>query len=113
MSYKEFKRLMDAFKSIQSKSHALYNAGIELLPRLDFMEDAENMLKSVIKSNYGEKGWDWVSWYVWDNQWGKTDWSGPIHKLDKETNQMVYSHKDGNPTCYNLKTLYETINQSN
>lgn len=112
MSYKKFLSNIDAHcdfgvESVSEGPHSLDN-------------HAEELISSFIISHYGEDGWEWVSWFIYESQWGEKDWSvnktykakedGVLEEVDKG-DYLKYGAFDenGNPICYSIESLFRYL----
>lgn len=100
MTYEQFIFLLTYYKRYSDLISDAYNIGIDLLEG-KFATNAyvEKMLEISITSHYGEKGWEWVSWFIFDNDYGKKG----LEAWDE----------DGNPICQSHKELYEYLETFN
>lgn len=114
MEYNSFLKLMLGYKKISEDISDLYDIGVDLLEgRYKISEEVASLFITAMESHYGKEGADWVSWFVWENDWGTKDWSKhPTY--DRETGKIVDSingarDADGNPIAYSYESLYELL----
>ncbi len=117
MEYKSFLTLIMTHKKISEEISELYDIGVDLLEgKYKILEKVGNMLNEAIKVSYGEMGLDWVSWFIFENDYGQKDWStAPSYsedgKLIKEAGEFRHGAHDenGNPICYSYESLWEYL----
>ena len=77
----------------------------------------------LIKEIYGEDGYEWFSWYCYDNEFGQKDWSTtPTCKMKEngttelinEAGEVRFGAHDaeGNPICYSHESLWEYLEKN-
>lgn len=101
MTYKEFSiaiKKLKAFMNLQDKAEKAlrlaFGEGFNFDFGNKFIDDYITVLSKAVGDEYG-----WVSWYVFDNDWGKNDMS-----VRFGGGELVH--------CSDLKTLYDCINES-
>jgi hypothetical protein len=113
MEYKNFESLLLSYKNLWNKLSELEDLGFDLYEgKFKLMEDIENMLYISLKNEYNEEGVDWVSWFMFENDFGKKDWS--ILKLineDKKTKKSKYGafNEKGKPIFYSMKNTWKIL----
>jgi len=96
MNYEQFLNLLTNYKTYGELVSDAYDVGIDLLEgKFATHSYVEKMLEVSITSHYGEQGWGWVSWFIFDNDYGKKG----LEAWDE----------DGNPICHHHKDLYEYL----
>jgi hypothetical protein len=96
MTRKEFTELLKIYEDFSENVSTLYDIGLDLMEgKYPITTHVDKLLKLSITSHWGDKGWDWVSWFVYENEYG-----------DK-------GHKawdtDGTSICYSVDTLYDYL----
>ena len=118
MTYEHFEKLMNANKEYHEKMQKMYDIGIEFKGELEFMLCIDRIIDTAITSEYGEEGAETILWFIYDNEWGKKDWrgdtwgydqKGKIVKIAGNVDGYGMHNKDGNPICYDLKSLWEYL----
>lgn len=113
MKYKNFKSLLLSYKNLWDKLNELEGLGFNLYEgKFKLMEDIENMLDISLKNEYNEKGVDWVHWFIFENDFGKKDWSKTkLFNNDDNNKKSKYGafDKKGNPIFYNFKNTWEIL----
>jgi len=92
MEYSKFKEITNAIKQQDQVISKLYKQKVDLL---DLVDPYHAIITNLIKEIYGEVGYDWWSWFCYENNFG----TGKLEAWDKE----------GKPICYNLKSLWEYL----
>ena len=72
MNYEQFLLILDNYKAYCDLIGDAYDVGIDLLEgKFATNSYVEKMLELSITSHYGEMGWDWVSWFIYENDYGQ------------------------------------------
>ena len=118
MTFTQFEIIMNAIKEYLEKMQKLYDIGIEFKGELYFGLTVETIFDTFTTSEYGKEGAETIIWFIYDNEWGKKDWRGKTYGHD-ENNKMFriadntdgygMHDKDENPICYDLKSLWEYL----
>jgi len=93
MTYETFETLIKNLTDIRERSHNIYEIGVNLL---DYEEIYHTVITALLKEVFGEEGWDWISWYLYE----KEGFDGKV--------LQAYDEND-NEICHNVKSLWETI----
>ena len=117
MQYSSFLSLVMGFKKISEDCSELYDIGVNILDgKYSITTTAENILSEVFTAEYGEEGWEWVSWFIFENNYGEKDWSSlPCYdsegNLLYEKGEVRYGATDekGNPICYSYESTWEYL----
>lgn len=122
MNYELFEKTLMSYKKFLSNIDAHCDFGIESVVRgpHSLESHAEELISSSIISHYGEGGWEWVEWFIYESKWGEKDWSvvktykareeGGLEEVDKG-DYLKYGafDEDGNPICYSFDSLYDYL----
>lgn len=96
MLLNEFENLLKKYKALSDKMSELHDIGFDFYEgKFPLMPDMEFIFDLTILSHYNEKGADWVSWFVYETNYGQKDMEG--------------RDENDNPICYDVKSLYEYI----
>ena len=68
MTYENFLSLVLQLKKQDRVINKLYDQKIDLL---DFVEPYQVIIADLIKEIYGEEGYDWFSWFCYENDYGE------------------------------------------
>ena len=91
MSYEQFLSILDNYKAYCEAISDAYDVGIDLLEgKFATNSYVEKMLKLSIASHYGEMGWDWVSWFIYENDYGHRG----LEAWDGDGNLICHTHKE-------------------
>jgi hypothetical protein len=72
MTYEQFLLILDNYNAYCEAISDAYDVGIDLLEgKFATNSYVEKMLELFITSHYGEMGWDWVSWFIYENDYGQ------------------------------------------
>ena len=98
MTFKEFKKIIKTYKQTSKHFDELYQLGFDFLENEKFPVWAglDKLLQLTFESHYNEQGVDWISWFIYDNNYGNKG----LEAIDGIV-----------PICYDLKSLHEYIKQ--
>ena len=95
MTYENFlKVILQQQKSDRVISEA-YKLNIDLL---EFVDPYHHIISTLIKEIYGEEGYDWYSWFCYENDYG--------------TGTLTANEADGTPICYSHESLWEYLEKN-
>ncbi len=117
MQYSSFLSLVMGFKKISEDCSELYDIGVNILDgKYSITTTAEKILSEVFTAEYGEEGWEWVSWFIFENNYGEKDWSSqPCYdsegNLLYEKGEVRYGATDekGNSICYSYESTWKYL----
>jgi hypothetical protein len=121
MKYKHFIGVLLAYKKFEKDIDKLHDMGFDLMNgKYKLTHPVNVMLEETIKSHYGKEGLDWVTWFIYESDWGEKDWSkSPAYKLNSDgTSELLYEKgevrfgaydKNNNPICYSYESLWEYL----
>ena len=115
MKYENFLKVIMTQRKLEQQLHKAYELKIDLM---DFVDDYGTITKTLLTEIYGEEGYDWYSWFCWENDYGEKDWNktklernedGQI--VERDPTKLVYgaTDADGNPICYSFQSLWEYL----
>ena len=120
MKYEEFLGVLMSYKSLSEDFSELYGMGFDFFEGKYRLETkVEGMLNATLSSHYTDEGIDWITWFIYENNWGTKDWYS-IPTFDKETGKIIekdpvksYGAHDenGNPICFSFESTYEYVKQ--
>ena len=115
MTYKTFKKLIEEYKKIHDNLSELHSMGFDLYEgKYAISESVYNMLTLSLESSFTIEGIDWVSWFIYESEYGTKDWS-TIKSLDKDepVRKDKYGAHDekGNAICYSTRSLYKHLSE--
>ena len=85
----EYERFLKVILSLQKEDRtikALYDNGVDLI---NFVDPYHTIISELIKEVYGEEGYNWFSWYCWENEFGQKG----LEASDSDKNPICYSHE--------------------
>jgi hypothetical protein len=119
MTYEHFLQVILHYKKFSEDISSLYDIGFDLMEgKYTLTYPVEKILEASIKSYYGEQGWDWVNWFIYESEYGQRDWSAsnPIKVLhtdesvsEREISPYGAQDEDGNPICYSYESLWQYL----
>jgi hypothetical protein len=119
MEYKEFSEIIDRLKEHDSSVQKAHKVGIDVY---DFAEGLHHIINILIKEVYGEKGADWFSWFCYEAEYGKKDWSkhdcykmvDDVMTKIRDAGEKAYGAEDekGNPICYSVKSTWKYLEEN-
>lgn len=91
MTFDKFNGLLQTMEELGRKQHAAYKLGIELS---DFTDDFYGVINDLLRAVYGDDGYEWISWFMFENDFGRKGLGATMH---------------GKPTCYDALSLWKEI----
>ena len=87
-------------------------------------EILDSQFKCFLKSHYDEEGVDWVSWFIFENEFGEKDWSkyktlnrskDDIFRSISGEEEKKFGARDaeGNPIFYSIESTWEYLEKYN
>jgi hypothetical protein len=108
------------FKKISEDCSELHDIGLDVMDgKYKITATAEKIISGVFIGEYGEEGWEWVSWFIFESDYGTKDWSS-ASCYDSEGNMLYkkgevrYGATDekGNPICYSYESTWEYLEEN-
>ena len=106
-----------SYRKFSENTHELYQVGVDLHEgKYAIINYVDALLYTAIESHYGEEGLNWVTWFIFESNWGNRDWSlydsynekGEIVNKKGEIRSGAHD-ENGKPICYSLESLYEYL----
>ena len=94
MKLEVFAEILNKLKKQSDKQDALYDLDVDLI---NYSDDHNSVIDMLLEIYYGKEGADWISWYLWER--------------DPVGDQYQATDKDGKPICYDVKSLWEEVEQ--
>ena len=94
MKLEVFAEILNKLRKQSDKEHALYVLDVDLI---NFSDDYSSVINILLEIYYGKEGADWIAWYLWER--------------DPIGDQYQATDKDGNPICFDIKSLWEEVEQ--
>ena len=92
MIYERFLKVILSLQKEQRVIQALYDNGMDVI---NFVDRYHKIISELIKEIYGKDGYEWWSWYCYENDFG--------------TKQLEAKDAEGNQICYSHETLHEYL----
>jgi len=92
MEHLHFLTLILGYKKFSEDISSLYDLGFDLMEgKYNLTHPVELILKVSIESHYGEGGWGWVEWFIYESDYGQKDFSTtPIYRTKEDgTTEVV------------------------
>tara|TARA_R110000803_G_scaffold5604_5_gene18466 strand:+ start:272 stop:649 length:378 start_codon:yes stop_codon:yes gene_type:complete len=118
MKYEIFLRLIMTYKKAEENTRKWYEFGIDLhegkYPIAPYLYD---LMIAGFESTYNEEGIDWISWFIFENEYGHKVW-GDIPTMkdngdgsceEVESDGFGARDKDGNQIAYSYESLWELL----
>lgn len=119
MTYERFLKITMELKRQDELLHELYEKKVDLI---DFIDPYRGVITELIKEVYSEEGYDWWSWFCYENEYGTKDWrEKPLYKRNEEgeLELVADSYKprhgavdeNGNPICYSFESTWNFLEE--
>jgi hypothetical protein len=95
MKYENFLKIIQQIQEQDSVVNKLYDQKIDFL---DFVDPYHRIISSLFIEIYGEGGWDWISWFCYETDYGKKE--------------MGAWDENDQPICRNLEELHEFLEKN-
>lgn len=122
MEYTYFVQILQNYKKFWEDISSLHDIGFDLMEgKYDLALPLEAIFKASIKSHYGTAGWEWVSWFAFESEFGEKDFSKTPNLVKQEdgkyksvekTSKFGAHDEDGNPICYSFESLWEYLEKN-
>lgn len=119
MTYERFLKITLGLQVESERSNKLYGLGVDLI---DYVDPYHKIINELMREVYGEEGYEWWSWFCWESDFGRKDWSAvPKYRKDKNGElNLEYDHgpqwgardEDGNPICYSFESTWEYLEEN-
>ena len=117
MKYGDFLNLLMTYKKLREDFGELYEMGFDFMEGRYLLEgNVSKLFDSTLNLSFTEKGVDWINWFIYENDWGTTDWSSmkvldAQGKLTDRDPMDSYGARDedGNPICYSFESTWDVV----
>ena len=115
MQYQDFKKILLTYKKGTENIAALGKIGVDLLESpYELSSVLEHMLMFSMGCHYKDAGLEWISWFIYENEWGKKEWKGPMYERNNDGKLFVFQNCDGygahdrkgKPICYSMRSVH-------
>ena len=93
MTYETFEKLITELQGISDKYGKLYALGVDLL---NYDEPNQRAISLLMEELFGKEGMGWIDWFIYE----RISHSGEV---------LGAWDKEGNPICYDIKSLWEEV----
>lgn len=93
-----YERFLKVVLGLQKAGRDIQKANKININLYDFVDPYHAIITELIKEIYGEEGYDWFSWFCYENDFGQ-------HGLEAWD-------KDKNPICYSVESLYQYLEEN-
>ena len=122
MKLEHFEKILNEYRKSSDILSELYDIGFDLMEgKYKLSDSLYHLFISSLESHYTDDGIDWVTWFIYENDWGEKDWDMvPLYKrnedgiatLDMETKRDGANDENGNSICYDIPSLWEYIEEN-
>lgn len=91
MTENEFNKIIKIIKDVDKTYEKLYKIGVLICDNPIF-QHIQYLYDYVLKKEYGDEGYSWVMWYLFDL---------PNLKVKKNDNESYATDENGNPIIFN------------
>jgi hypothetical protein len=92
MNYDRFLKITLGLQKQDRVIQTLYEQNVNLI---EFVDPYHTMISELIKEVYGEEGYDWWTWFCYENNFGQ--------------NGLEAWDENKNPICYSYESLWEYL----
>ena len=120
MTYENFLKVILKQQLLDKQIEEAYKLKIDLM---EFVEEYNQIISALIREIYGDEGYDWYSWFCYENDYGHKDWSvldcynenaeGVMDKIhEKGEIRFGATDENNNPICYSHESLWEYLEKN-
>jgi hypothetical protein len=95
MKYETFEKLILELESISERHSKLYDLGVDLM---NYDEPLQKINSLLMLEVFGKEGNDWIGWYLYE-------------RVSPSGNILKAWDKDDNEICYDIPSLWKTVNE--
>lgn len=122
MKLEHFEKILNEYRKSHDMISELYDIGFDLMEgKYKLSDSLFTLFESSLEANYSVEGVEWVSWFIFENEWGETERSKlPVYRknefgvmeLDMNSNRHAATDENGDPICYDIPSLWEFIEKN-
>ena len=122
MKLEHFEKIMKNYRESCNMVSELYDIGFNLLDgKYNLSYHLDRLFILSLETHYTDDGIDWVTWFIYENEWGEKDWNKvPLYKRNKdgvselveEPSRVGATDEYDNPICYDIPSLWEYIEEN-
>jgi hypothetical protein len=119
MKLEHFEKLLNEYRKASGMISELHDIGVDLMEgRYKLSDSLYNMFIYSLDAHYTDMGVDWVTWFIYENDWGEKDWKTvPLYERNSDgTMELVMdserpgaTDENGNLICYDIQSLWQYI----
>jgi hypothetical protein len=119
MKLEHFEKILKEYRESSNMISELYDIGFDLMEgKYKLSDSLYRLFISSLDAHYTDIGVDWITWFIYENDWGEKDWktlpvyqrnSDGIMELVMDGERHGATDEDGNSICYDIKSLWEYI----
>jgi hypothetical protein len=83
MTREDFKKMVGLIEGHSYKSEMVYNYGVSII---EFTDDLQEVISMLMREAFGEIGYDWISWWLYEKDFGKRE---DIRAFDENDNEII------------------------
>ena len=115
MEFEKFEKIVTTLRDASDRHEKALVIGLDLL---EFTDPWATVIQDLISEIWTEEGVDWLSWFMWESDFGRKDWSehtsysveeGKV--IEKEAIKWGATDENGEPICFDIKSTWEFIQQ--
>jgi hypothetical protein len=95
MKYDRFLKVVLGLQKEDRVIKQAYDIGVDMI---NFVDPYHKIINELITEVYGEEGYNWFSWFCWENDFGQ----GGLTANDEKDN----------PICYSVESLWECLEEN-
>ena len=119
MKLEHFEKIINEYRKGNDMVSELHSIGFDLLEgKYKLSDSLYHLFISSLESHYTDDGINWVTWFIYENDWGEKEWNKvPLYKrnsdgvseLVMDEDRHAATDENGDPICYDIKSLWEYI----
>ena len=119
MKLEHFEKILNEYRKSHNMISELYGFGFDLMEgKYKLSDSLYNLFEYSLEANYSVEGVEWVTWFIYENEWGEKDWNKvPLYKRNKdgvselveEPSRVGATDEYDNSICYDIPSLWEFI----
>ena len=95
MTYESFLKIVLGLQKQDKELNKAYKLNIDLM---DFVDPYHEIISTLIKEIYGSIGYDWFSWFCYENNYGQKG--------------LGAWDENNNPICHSIESLYQYLEEN-
>lgn len=124
MECKQFVTQLIEYRKFYKDISKLHDMGFDFMEgKFQLTSPVDKMLQLTIESHYGEDGWQWVQWFIFESDYGERDWgAAPLVEQNEDGTSEIIKEagedrfgaydENGEPICYSHESLWEYLEKN-